>query len=143
MQRTARLLAKIKDGAAKLSSDELAVAVWPSAVGKRLANRTGPLELYGAKLVVDVEDAVWQHQLTTLAPQILAKIKQIAGPGVIEALEFRVGAPRRLPHTAINSAGDSAGEDADGISDPIFRLLYIASRAKSEKEDKKRMRISA
>lgn len=139
MQRTARLLAKIKDGAAKLSSDELAVAVWPAAVGKRLANRTGPLKLYGAKLVVDVEDAVWQHQLTTLAPQILAKIKQIAGPGVIEALEFRIGAPRRLPHTAI----DPAGDQADGISDPIFRLLYIASRTKSEQEEQQRMRISA
>jgi predicted nucleic acid-binding Zn ribbon protein len=136
MQRTARLLAKIKDGAAKLSSDELAVAVWPAAVGKRLANRTGPLKLYGAKLVVDVEDAVWQHQLTTLAPQILGKIKQIAGPGLIEALEFRVGAPRRLPHTAIDTEGDRA----DGITDPIFRLLYLASR---EKEDKQRMRISA
>ncbi len=141
MQRAARLLSKIRLQNARLSPEEFAEAVWPAAVGRRLALRTGPVKLYGRKLVVDVDDAVWQKQLTTMSSQILTKLQGLAGPGMIDAVEFRVGAPRRGPQFATQF--DSADDRADGIADPIFRQLYLASRARSEREESKQMRISA
>ncbi|MBM3788119.1 MAG: DUF721 domain-containing protein [Acidobacteria bacterium] len=140
MQRTSRLLAKMKLGAARMAPDELAEAVWPAAVGKRLALRTGPVRLFGTRLVVEVEDAVWKNQLTTLGGQILSKVQRITGPGVIEKLEFRIGTPRRPPGIA---ASMEAADPADGIADPIFRQLYLISRARTEREEAERMRISA
>lgn len=142
MQRAARLLSKTKLKYAKLAPEDFAEAVWPAAVGKRLAMRTGPVKLYGQKLVVDVEDQIWQKQLATMSNQILFKLQSMTGPGMIEQLEFRVGAPRRGPQVAL-SLFDTVDDRADGISDPIFRHLYLASRARSEREEALRMRISA
>lgn len=140
MQRAARLLSKIRLQNAKLAPEEFAEAVWPAAVGRRLAARTGPVKLYGRKMVVEVEDAIWQKQLTTMSGQILTKLQGMAGPGMIESVEFRIGAPRRGPQIALGF--DSADDRADGIADPIFRQIYLASRAQSEREEAKRMRIA-
>lgn len=141
MQRAAKLLSKIKLQNAKLAPEEFAEAVWPSAVGRRLAQRTGQVKLYGRKLVVDVDDATWQRQLSTMANQILLKVQAIAGPGMIDHVEFRVGAPRRGPQAAL--AITAADDRADGITDPIFRHLYLASREQSERDEALRMRVSA
>jgi predicted nucleic acid-binding Zn ribbon protein len=141
MQRAARLLSKTNLQNARLAPEEFAAAIWPAAVGKRLALRTGPVKLYGRKIVVDVEDAIWQKQLTTLSGQILTKLQGLAGPGVIESIEFRIGTPRRAPQVALTF--DGAADRADGIADPIFRQLYLASRAQSERDEAQRMRISA
>jgi len=140
MQRAARLISKIRLHSAKLAPEEFAEAVWPAAVGKRLAQRTGPVKLYGRKMVVDVEDALWQKQLATMSGQILTKLQLLAGPGMIDSIEFRVGIPRRGPRVALPFDVD---DRADGISDPIFRQLYLASRAESERDEAKRMRVSA
>lgn len=141
MQRAARLLSKTKLQSARLAPEEFAEAVWPAAVGKRLASRTGPVKLYGRKMVVEVEDAIWQKQLTTMAGQILAKLHSISDSNLVESIEFRVGAPRRAPQVALSS--DGTLDRADGIADPIFRQLYLASRAQSERDEAERMRISA
>ena len=62
MQRAARLLSKTKLQSARLAPEEFAAAVWPAAVGKRLAQRTGPVKLYGRKLVVRSEEHTSEHQ---------------------------------------------------------------------------------
>jgi hypothetical protein len=141
MQRAARLLSKIKLQSARLAPEEFAEAVWPAAVGKRLAQRTGPVKLYGRALVVDVEDAQWQKQLMTMSAQILTKVQMMAGPGMVDSIEFRIGIPRRGPRVALPFIDPD--DRADGINDPIFRQLYLASRAQSERDEEKRMRISA
>jgi hypothetical protein len=141
MQRAARLISKIKLQNARLTPEEFAAAVWPAAVGKRLAMRTGPVKLYGRKLVVEVEDAVWQKQLATMSGQILAKLQSISGPGIVDSIEFQVGIARRGPRIATPFA--AADDPAGGIADPIFRHLYLASRAQEERNEAKRMRISA
>ncbi|HEU0124177.1 MAG TPA: DUF721 domain-containing protein [Bryobacteraceae bacterium] len=142
MQRAARLLSKTRLQYAKLAPEQFAEAVWPAAVGRRLAVRTGPVKLYGQKLVVEVDDPIWQKQLATMSNQILSKMQSLTGPGMIQQLEFRVGVPRRGPQVAL-STFDAANDRADGIADPIFRHLYLASRARSEREEALRMRISA
>ncbi len=141
MQRAARLLSKTKLQSFRLAPEEFAEAVWPAVVGNRLAQRTGQVKLYGRRLVVDVEDALWHKQLSTMVGQILTKLQMLAGPSMIDSLEFRIGIPRRGPRVALPFIDPD--DRADGIADPIFRQLYLASRAQSERDEAKRMRISA
>ncbi len=128
MERIGRSIAKLRSS--NLAPDQLAVAAWPAAVGERLASRTNALTLVRTRLVIEVEDAVWQKQLFQLREQILPKIRAVIGPGIVEELEFRVSprVPRRPPQMA---AAISADAEADDIRDPIFRTLYKQARKKA------------
>jgi predicted nucleic acid-binding Zn ribbon protein len=142
MQRAARVLQKVKLPAARLAPEELGEAVWPAVAGKRLASRTGPVRMYGRKMVVEVEDDVWKRQLSAMAGQLLIRLQQVAGPSLVDSLEFRVGLPKRRP-PAMSLAITAAGDPADGITDPIFRHLYLASREESLRTAERKKRISA
>jgi predicted nucleic acid-binding Zn ribbon protein len=128
MERAGRSIAKLRSQ--NLAPDQLAVAAWPAAVGERLAAKTNAVMLVRTRLVIEVEDAVWQKQLFQLREQILPKLRAVIGPGIVEELEFRVvpRVPRRPPQMA---AAVSADAEADGIRDPIFRTLYKQARKKA------------
>lgn len=125
MERAARVLGKL--GVA--GEEKLAQAAWPVAVGKRLASRTGPVHLIGSRLVVYVEDAVWQSQLYTLREQIMGRLEQVLGRRLVTALEFRVAVPK--PGVRREETASHLFDEADGISDPVFRGLYKASRKRA------------
>jgi hypothetical protein len=129
MERVGRVIGKLGASRGGLSDEELALAAWPAAVGKRLALRTNAIALVRTRLVVEVEDAVWQRQLFTLRSQILQQLEKTAGCRVVEELEFRVGLPRRKPMGAETAA--STGDEADGIRDPFLRNIYKAARKKA------------
>lgn len=138
MERASRLLRRSRTFAKCASEADLARAVWNSAVGKRLAGLTRPIDLIRGRLVVEVEDDIWQRQLFTLRDQILAKIEEVAGPGLVTGLEFRVGVPRRMPareQTPIRggmwSTSAASEDEADGIEDPILRRIYMESRKRA------------
>lgn len=126
MESAARLIPKLKVKA-PLTRAELAVAAWPAAVGRRLAGRTKALALVKNRLIVEVEDALWQRNLQALSGQILANFSRTLGADAPGELEFRIGVPRRPPQRAQAAAGD----DAAGIADPVLRRIYIASRRKA------------
>ena len=125
MERAAKSLAKLK-ATGVVSADDLARAAWPVAVGKRLADRTRALRMVRSTLLVEVEDAVWQRQLHQMRGQILTRIRQVIGEGVIEDVEFRIGVPRRPPQMA-----SSTRDSADSIHDPVLRLLYDRAKKKA------------
>jgi hypothetical protein len=135
MHRISRLLSK------NLPPDDLATALWPVAVGKRLAARTGPVRLRGTTLLVDVDDSTWASSLQTLSPQILENLRRVAPSLRINALELRLVPQRRPPALAFDST--SSADPADGIADPIFRHLYLASRAEAEREEALKLGASA
>ncbi|MGH9631030.1 MAG: DUF721 domain-containing protein, partial [Bryobacteraceae bacterium] len=126
MERAGRVLGKLKHSS--VPDEELARAAWPLAVGKRIAGRTVCTGLVRSRLVVEVEDAVWQRQLFALRGQILAKLEETTGRPVVSELEFRVAATRRPPgreeRTAIPSAGQPANDEADAIEDRVLRKVY-------------------
>lgn len=126
MESAARLIPKLK-AKAPLTRAELAVAAWPAAVGRRLAGRTKALAFIRERLVVEVEDALWQRNLQALSAQILDNFNRTLGADAPRELEFRVGVPRRPPQRAASSAGDEAA----AIADSVLRRIYIASRAKA------------
>lgn len=129
MERAGKLLRGLKIGGEPVSSEALVRAAWPQAVGAKIASHTRPVSLVSSRLIVEVEDAIWQRQLETMSGQILLRIRRIAGQGSVAAIEFRVGVPRRGPQRA--EQAHTKADEADGIADPILRRLYKNSRKRS------------
>ncbi len=127
MERAGRLIARLKLPAGSISPEEVARRAWPAAVGKRIAARTRPAWLTGSRLVVEVEDAVWQRQLAVLKRQILAKLDEVIGSSLVGEIEFRVAVPRRPPQREEKT---SAADEADRIEDPVLRAIYREKRKK-------------
>ena len=125
MERAGRSLSKLKLSES-LAPDELACAAWPAAVGQRLAARTRASAFVRGKLIVEVEDAVWQKQLFHLRGQILNKLHEVLGNASITGLEFRIVPPRRPPQAATR-----LHDEADGIADAGMRMVYKQARKKA------------
>jgi hypothetical protein len=63
--------------------------VWRDAVGARIAERAQPVWLHSGTLVLRVPSSVWAHELSLLADEVCARLRQ---HGVdARALRFRVG----------------------------------------------------
>ena len=82
MERAGKSLARLKISDA-ISTEELARAAWPAAVGKRIASHATAKSLVRDSLIVEVEDAIWQKNLFHLRFQILAKLSEVLGSGII------------------------------------------------------------
>ncbi len=133
MERAGKILAKIKNNDT-ISPEELARAAWLATVGKRIAAKASPKALVRGSLIVEVEDAIWQKQLFHLRYDILAKLTSVIGSGVVTGLEFRIATPRRPPQTAQSHSETAAIDEANGIEDPVLRILYKQSRKRASKK---------
>lgn len=132
MERAARLITNNKLSKKVFSDEDLARAVWPNAVGKAIAANTSRMKLVRHKLVVDVEDAIWQRQLHMLSHQILDRLWRVMGSKQIEELEFRIAVPKRQPQRAESRESTPAVYDeADGIQDAVLKKVYQLSRKKA------------
>jgi len=114
-----------------ITPDEIAMAAWPVAVGKTIAAHARAVKLVRTRLVVEVEDLVWQRQLFALTGQILAALAKHLGRGSVEDLHVRVVPRRREPQRAAAADPGKAYDEADAIADPVLRGIYRASRAKA------------
>ena len=129
MERASSLVRKLSRG--MITAEETALAVWPDAVGKRIAAHTRPAKLVRTRLVVEVEDVTWQRNLFSLSQAILRNLAKALGPGIVDDLEFRIIPRRREPEIARASI-PALIDDADAIADPILRDLYKLSRKKAQ-----------
>ncbi|MCS6953972.1 MAG: DUF721 domain-containing protein [Bryobacteraceae bacterium] len=100
MERAGRVIAKLKLPAGTISPEQLACRGWVAAVGKRIAARARAVTLRDHKLVVEVDDAVWQGHLKVLERQILDRLEEVIGPGIVQGIEYWLAVPRRLPQFA-------------------------------------------
>ena len=131
MERAGRSLSKLSLSD-KISTDELARSSWAVAVGKRIAAHSVAVGLVRGRLVVEVEDAVWQKQLFQLRHQILRRLKEVIGDDLIQDVEFRVAMERRPPEQAkVRTSQGVVADEADRIEDPILRMVYRESRKKA------------
>ncbi|HEY1950892.1 MAG TPA: DUF721 domain-containing protein [Bryobacteraceae bacterium] len=131
MERAARLIKKNKFSQKVFTDEDFARAVWPTAVGKAIAKHTLRVKLVRSRLIVEVEDAIWQKQLYCLSMQIVDRLRQVTGSTLIEDVEFRVGAPRREPQRATSRESVPLADEADSIQDPVLKKLYRLSRKKA------------
>ena len=85
---------------------------------------------------MEVEDEVWQRQVFTLRGLILKNLEKALGEGIVEDLEFRVGAPKigpvreECPRRAPRRK-HSGRDEADRISDPVLKNIYKAARKRA------------
>jgi Dna[CI] antecedent DciA-like protein len=129
MERASRLMGKMDFPGDSVSGEQLVCAAWSAAVGARIARHARAERLVRTKLIVGVDDAVWQRQLFGMSRMILSKLTEKLGERlVVDELEFRVAAPRRGPQRAERSTPAGPVDEADGIEDGDMRRLYIASR---------------
>jgi predicted nucleic acid-binding Zn ribbon protein len=121
-----------------MSEEDVFRAAWPLAVGKAIARHTSHVRLVREKLVIEVEDAIWQRQLHTLSFQILDRLRKFTGSALVTDLEFRIGIPRRTvqraessEHLAESLRQQSHADEAETILDPVLKKVYRLSRKKA------------
>lgn len=137
MERAAKIIKKNKHSRQVMSDEDIARAVWPTAVGKAIASHTSRLKLVRNKLVIEVEDAIWQRQLHTLSSQIIGRLRTLTGSDAIEELEFRIGIPRREAQRAESLAAPLLASQPDSddeshrIQDPVLKKVYRLSRKRA------------
>ena len=136
MERAARLIGKNKYSNEVFTNDDLARAVWPTAVGKSIAAHTSRLRLVRNTLVVEVEDAIWQKQLYHLTGSILERVRKVMGNDMVREIEFRIGIPRREAGRAetrerLELQNADASDEAESIRDPVLKKVYRLSRKKA------------
>ncbi|WP_321477140.1 DciA family protein [uncultured Paludibaculum sp.] len=138
MERAGRIIAKLRTAQKHFTQEELTLAAWPAAVGKRLAGRTRAVALQGNNVVVLVEDDQWRRNLWGLRQQILRNLGDLLDGAAPHGIEFRVGVPRRPPQRAeavsdfsLTSPTLRPADEADGIADPVLRRIYLNSRRKA------------
>jgi hypothetical protein len=126
MERAGRVISRAKLADGTVCLEELACTAWPAAVGKKIAVHTRATSLAGGRLRVEVEDAVWQRQLSVLKRQILARLEEVVGTSVVRDVDFRVVPHRRLPQLAAEP--HKRADEADQIQDPVLRAIYRQQR---------------
>jgi hypothetical protein len=130
MERASKLIAGLRLPGETVTAEELARAAWANAVGKKIAERTCPARMVRTRLIVEVEDRIWQRQLFSLSKQILANLEKHLGAGIVEDLEFRI-MPRRIPPQRATASAPSQRDEAEQIADPVLRGIYKASRQRA------------
>jgi predicted nucleic acid-binding Zn ribbon protein len=61
-------------------------ARWPEIVGPEIAERARPIRLTRGKLLVHCDHDVWRTELHYLEPEILERIAQVMGEGVVKEI---------------------------------------------------------
>ncbi len=64
---------------------------WESIVGKKIADETKAELVKGKTLFVNASSPVWAQELEFLKPELLKKIRQKIGQGIITDIRFRTG----------------------------------------------------
>lgn len=134
MERAGRLLAGSRTARRCLSAEELSLAAWPAAVGRKAARHARAVALDGQRLVVEVGDELWRRNLELLGGQILANLRGMLGEAAPCAIEYRLAARRRPVRSEM--AGDefrlaAPADEAARIPDPVLRRLYLQSKRKA------------
>ena len=113
-------------------------SAWPFAVGHELARRTEVLALEGRTLRVRVPDAGWRKVLHRMQPQIVDRLRTIAGeagPSRLGFSEGQVTAPAeekpapRAPVEGPATLDPAVAAAAERIADPELRRSFLASAA--------------
>ncbi len=111
-------------------------SAWVSIVGEAVAAHTTPEKISGKRLTVLVDSSPWLVQLGFYKRDILRKINNLLGGGLVGDLFFRVGKvkkksagthkkPRLAIPAAVRKQADAyAGEVQDeGVRDALRRLI--------------------
>ena len=111
---------------------------WPRAVGLDLARRTELLAIEGRTLRVKVPDARWRKVLHRMQPELLARLRDLAGDLAPRRIGFSEGPVAQAPLEAPAAHADapplaplpeSVATQARAIADPETRARFERSAA--------------
>ncbi len=131
MERASKVIRGLGLPGETISAEEVVCGAWPNAVGKKVAAHTRAARMVRTRLIVEVEDHIWQRQLFALTGQILRNLEKNVGRGVVEDLEFRIVPRRREPERA-TAASPALTDEAEQITDPVLRGIYKAARKRAQ-----------
>jgi hypothetical protein len=136
MERAGRLLTVSKTARRCLSEEELALAAWPAAVGRKAARHTRAVALEGRKLIVEVGDELWRRNLELLSGHIVANLRAMLGAASPGGVEYRLAIQRRpvrseAPEAAFRLTAPAQGGEEAQIEDPVLRRIYLRSKRKA------------
>jgi predicted nucleic acid-binding Zn ribbon protein len=134
MERAGKLAGKLKITHGLADADVRARSAWKAAAGKKIAEHTRAVSLVRGKLVVEVDDAVWQRQLNTLRHFLLRNLAREIGEELVTDLDFRPVPKRRGPQAEVQARPAKLNDDAQQILDPFLRGLYRETEAKLRKQ---------
>jgi hypothetical protein len=131
MQQASRFIATMSALRDSCDAGDVVCAAWKRAVGKKIAVHTRATKLVRDKLVVEVEDWLWQRNLMGMSRAIVKNLERAVGPGIVADIEFRI-MPRRLgPKVAeASTAVFELADESDAIADPGLRRIYRRKRNK-------------
>jgi predicted nucleic acid-binding Zn ribbon protein len=66
------------------------VRAWPDVVGEAVAAHTRPRWLRDGVLSLTVDDPVWAASLRWLEADLVARVTEVTGPGVVERIVLHV-----------------------------------------------------
>lgn len=65
-----------------------AVLIWPELVGAKTAEHSRAVAVDSGVLIVMVDSPAWSTQLSYLKPQLLRRLEQRLGPGLVKDIRF-------------------------------------------------------
>jgi predicted nucleic acid-binding Zn ribbon protein len=77
-------------GASEEVVEAACIAAWKHIVGEGLGSHAVPVQLQNQKLVVLVEDNIWQRQLEQMRGQLLFRLNSLLGQTLVESIELRI-----------------------------------------------------
>lgn len=66
---------------------------WPALVGERMASHVRPLRLSDTTLLLAVDEPGWATQVRWMAAELLDRLAEGLGPGVVTAIDVRMETP--------------------------------------------------
>ena len=76
-------------GAPDIDSTINLLEIWPELIGEELSSKISLVALNGSTLVVHVNDPAWSSQISWLEAQILQKIDESIGKGIVTAVKAK------------------------------------------------------
>ena len=83
---------------------------WPALVGDRVAAHVRPLRLSDTTLVLGVDEPGWATQVRWMGQELLARLEDGLGPGVVTAIEVRMETPRTTDEGSPPAPAGGRGE---------------------------------
>ena len=116
--------------------EAMVFAAWKRVAGEQLSERAVPLRFDENRLSIAVEDKTWQRHLESLAPEMLSRLRNKLGEGVVKFIEFRIDAAApfasRQKGKIIDPAPDAPSElaaSAKQIGDENLRGIFLQAAA--------------
>lgn len=70
--------------------EALVFTAWRKNAGELLSERSVPVEYIEKRLVVAVADETWRRHLVDLSGQMIFKLNEALGEGIVAFIEFRI-----------------------------------------------------